>query len=104
MKDLTQILRAFFVTLIFVNLTSAQSNTGGIRGSVFDPNGAVVSGATVVITNVGTGRSVRVTTSPTGAFGVSNLDPVVYRVEVEGRIKGRKAGGFVQTRLPSGTK
>ncbi|HEX7958371.1 MAG TPA: carboxypeptidase regulatory-like domain-containing protein, partial [Terriglobales bacterium] len=83
MKDLTQTLRAFFLTLVFVNLTLAQSNTGGIRGTVFDPNGAVVSGATVVVTNVGTGRSVRVTTSPTGAFGVSNLDPVVYRVEVE---------------------
>src|SRR5881227_1652838 len=83
MKDLVRVLRAFFVTLIFANLTFAQSNTGNIRGTVFDSHGAVVSGATVTITNLGTSRSMRLITSPTGAFGASNLDPVLYRVEVE---------------------
>src|SRR5215510_13176673 len=83
MKDLTRTFRAFFVTLIFTNLTFAQSNTGSIRGTVFDSHGAVVSAATVTITNVGTSRAIKVTTSPTGAYGVSNLDPVLYRVEVE---------------------
>src|SRR5437764_1479890 len=83
MKDLVRVLRAFFVTLIFANLTFAQSNTGSIRGTIFDSHGAVVSGATVTITNLGTSRSMRLITSPTGAFGASNLDPVLYRVEVE---------------------
>ncbi len=67
MKDLTRAFRALFVALIFANLSLAQSNTGSIRGTVFDSHGAVVSGATVTITNLGTSRSIRLTTSPTGA-------------------------------------
>ena len=35
----------------------AQSNKGGISGTVFDPTGAVVPGATVIITDLGTQKA-----------------------------------------------
>ena len=61
----------------------AQTNRGGISGTVFDPQGAVVPGASVTITNVGTSQKFAVTTSAAGNYTVSNLDPVTYRVEVQ---------------------
>ena len=60
-----------------------QTNKGGISGTVLDPNGAAVPGATVTITNVGTGQTQTLTTSESGAYTVTSLDPVTYRITVE---------------------
>ena len=60
-----------------------QTNRGGITGTVTDSNGAIVPGAKVTITNVGTNQSSTVTTSNNGAFSATALDPVVYNVLVE---------------------
>jgi hypothetical protein len=49
---------------------SAQTNKGGISGTVVDANGAAVPGATVTITNLGTGQKITVTTSETGSYTV----------------------------------
>jgi hypothetical protein len=62
---------------------SAQTNRGGITGTIFDPTGAVVPGAKVTITNVGTNAAITVTSSGAGSYVVPNLDPVVYNVSVE---------------------
>ena len=73
--------------LAFVFLCAAialgQTNKGGINGTVIDPNGAAVPGATVTVTNLGTNQSTTVTTSESGAFSVTSLDPVSYSVTVE---------------------
>ncbi len=61
----------------------AQSNKGGISGTVFDQNGAVVPGATVVITDLGTLKTITVTTSESGSYALRLLDPVTYSVRVE---------------------
>ena len=61
----------------------AQTNRGGISGTVFDKTGAVVPGAVVTITNVGTNRSQRLTTSEEGAYTATALEPVVYSITVE---------------------
>src|SRR5262245_37024196 len=77
--------------IIFVCVAAiAQTNRGGISGTVFDSTGAVVSGASVMITNVGTNHTVRLTTSAEGSFAATALDPVVYSVTVE-------AAGFKKT-------
>jgi len=62
---------------------AAQTNRGGISGTVTDKSGAVVPQVTVTITNVGTNETYRVTTSKQGAYSVQNLNPVVYKVEVD---------------------
>src|SRR5579859_2497516 len=68
---------------VFTSVALGQTNRGGISGTVFDQSGAVVSGATVIITNMGTNETQRVTTSDSGTYNVQNLDPVLYKVEVQ---------------------
>src|SRR5918999_1089489 len=64
-------------------MAMAQVTTGNLQGIVADPTGAVVSGATVRITNVDTGRTVETTTNDEGFFRVTNLIPGDnYRIEV----------------------
>ncbi len=60
-----------------------QTNRGGITGTVEDASGSVVPGAIVTIKNSGTNQESRVKTSQSGAFTVSNLDPVTYSVTAE---------------------
>ncbi len=73
--------------VVFVVICSVavfgQSNKGGINGTVFDPNGAAIPGATVVITDLGTQKSVSLTTSESGTYSASSLDPVSYSIRVE---------------------
>lgn len=71
------------VVLVCSVIVFGQSNKGGITGTVTDQNGAVVPGATVVITNVGTNQKQTLTTSDSGAFSASSLEPVTYSVQVE---------------------
>ena len=56
----------------------AQSERGAIRGTVEDPSGAVVSGATVTATNVGTSIPSSTTTSSAGNYNIPQLTPGAY--------------------------
>jgi len=78
-----RLVKAVVFTVICSVAICAQSNKGGISGTVFDPNGAVVPGATVVITDLGTQKVVTLTTSESGAYSATSLDPVTYSVRVE---------------------
>src|ERR1700749_1572436 len=60
----------------------AQANAG-ITGTVTDPSGAVVSGASVTITNQGTGVENHATTGSAGTYAGTGLTPGVYSVAVE---------------------
>src|SRR5437660_5488216 len=76
-------LQILALLLLCVVVASAQTNKGGISGTVMDANGAAVAGASVTITNIGTNQTQKVTTSDTGSFQVSSLDPVTYSILVE---------------------
>lgn len=72
------------VVVVICSLAAfAQSNQGGISGTVVDQNGAVVPGATVKITNLGTQKAITLTTSESGVFSIRTLEPVTYSVRVE---------------------
>ena len=60
----------------------AGSATGTVRGTVLDPQGALVPNATVTITNPATGVARTVTTSGDGSFQASTLNPGTYNVQV----------------------
>src|SRR6185295_4925516 len=61
-----------------------QATTGSIRGTVTDPNGAVVSGAKVTLTRKTTGGTQTAQTSTAGQFEFTNLQPADdYNVSVE---------------------
>jgi hypothetical protein len=73
------------IVLLSVLPLSVQTNKGGIGGTISDVNGAPIPGATVTITNLGTGQKVTVTTGESGTFSVQSLDPVAYNVAVESK-------------------
>ncbi|MEP7037690.1 MAG: carboxypeptidase regulatory-like domain-containing protein [Acidobacteriota bacterium] len=68
----------------------AQSNTGSMSGFVKDSNGAAVSNAAVVVTNVGTSETRTVQTDSEGRYEVPSLSTGVYKIVAS-------ASGFQET-------
>jgi hypothetical protein len=69
---------------LFLSVPSlAQVAGGSITGTVTDPTGAVIPGATVTIVNRGTGVGQTLKTTPAGLFNKPNLDPGNYDVTIE---------------------
>ena len=83
-------------TLAFSGTLMAQKNVGSIIGNVKDPAGALVPNARVVVTNNATGATRETSSSITGDFAVTNLEPGNYSVTIE-------ADGFQTLRLASVT-
>jgi hypothetical protein len=87
MRHHHQFLRVVFAALAlfsFVFVAWAQEINGSISGTVKDPNGAVVAGATVTITDSEKKVVVRtVTTDDNGAFSAPDLPPAFYDITVE---------------------
>jgi hypothetical protein len=69
-------------TVLLAGLLQAQSFLGTIRGTVVDPQGAAVSGASVLIIDTDTGVTRAVDTDSAGRFEAPNLRPGNYRIEV----------------------
>ena len=88
MKKMKPILR-FSVSVAFIFLigtavlAQSQSTTGLIQGNVADPNGAVVQGAAVTVSNVDTGFERTVTSNSDGFFSAPLLPLGKYRVTTE---------------------
>jgi len=86
-------LRYFLWTLAIAGLlatgTSLLAQTtvsqGSIQGTITDPSGAVVGGASITITNKATGQVVRTTTSSSGVYSSGVLLPGTYTVRVEAK-------------------
>jgi outer membrane receptor protein involved in Fe transport len=75
----------FTPVLIFAFCAAAWAQstvTGAIGGTVTNPNKEVVKGATVSITNNGTGKEETATTDDDGHFKVAQLQPGEYTVTV----------------------
>jgi hypothetical protein len=68
--------------LATTNVCFAQSDTARVQGTVTDPRGAAIAGASVQVTNTGTGFVATGTTNELGFYSVSALPPGSYRVEV----------------------
>ena len=69
--------------LFFAIQLSASLDRGQIQGTVIDPQGAIVPGVTVVVTNVDTGVSTKLLTNSTGFYLAQNLVPGNYSVRFE---------------------
>jgi hypothetical protein len=61
-------------------LVHGQTPTGALAGTVTDPNGAVVAGATVVVRNEETGQEFNTQTADNGTFNVPVLNTGTYTV------------------------
>ncbi len=59
-----------------------QTFRGAINGTVADPSGAMVAGASVKATNVGTGTTLSTTTTSDGQFAFQDIPLGTYRIVV----------------------
>ena len=83
-RGAASLLCALLLTLLACFGAAAQTaNSTAVRGTVTDPQGNVVAGATVTITNVETNVARNQTTNESGSFTFDLLPPGTYRVEVE---------------------
>jgi outer membrane receptor protein involved in Fe transport len=85
MKKLCSIKKiAFFAITLFCFATAgiAQTETARISGSVSDANGAALSGATITIKSLATGREVKTVAGDDGSYSVLSLQPGRYAIEV----------------------
>lgn len=73
---------ALAMILTFVCASFAQGTTGQISGIVTDQNGAVVTNATVKVTNTATNFERQTTTNGEGVYSFQLLPPGEYKVEV----------------------
>ena len=72
-----------FLVLILMTVTSyAQSGGSTVRGTVTDPNGNVVAGATVTITDPAKNFTRTQTTNQDGGYVFTAVPPGTYRLEV----------------------
>lgn len=77
--------RVFLGVVLFLmafSRLSAQGPTGQISGTVTDPNGAVVSGANIKVTDMATNFSRTTTTNSEGLFSFQLLPVGRYSVEI----------------------
>src|SRR5579871_2208113 len=80
----SRIVWAIFVAVIVSLMPlGAQTTSGEIVGTVTDATGAVVAGATITVTNMDTGISVKASTDSSGNYVVTSLGIGRYSVSVE---------------------
>ena len=94
------VLSLFFclaLAFAYISPVWAQSaSTGALTGVVTDPSGAVIGGATVTLTNIGTGQTRTATTNTNGNYTFSLIPPGTYSIKFE-------APGFKTSTVPSVT-
>jgi len=66
-------------------LAQTTVSTGSIVGTVSDPSGAVINGASVSITNVATGQMIDLITNSSGSFNSGALVPGNYKTQVSAK-------------------
>jgi hypothetical protein len=81
---------AWAITLCIAGLmalsgVSVRSQTiyGSMAGTITDPSGGVIQGASITITNLGTMEKRGITSDAAGGYRLVNLAPGRYRVDVE---------------------
>src|SRR5262245_20430519 len=82
MKRRVPILISVIAFVLLSSLTGFGQVSSAISGVVHDPNGEVVSGATVVVKNAATGAEFRASSSGSGVYTVPSLGSGTYIVTV----------------------
>src|SRR5215210_373843 len=82
-NGLLRAMTALFVLVMFSALAFGQTETGQISGTVTDPNGAVIPGATITVRSINSGAVRNATASDEGVYTVTNLQPGPYEVTAQ---------------------
>ncbi len=89
MKKIFMFVMAMALALVATSAMAQTSTTGAIEGSVTDPNGAAVKGATVTATSPNLISPRTATTNDEGRFQILALPPGTYKLAID-------AGGFAK--------
>ncbi len=103
-KRIVPVFLSLFVSLLLLaGQVYGQGTTSRVTGTVIDATGAVVSGATVNLTNEANNVSFTTQTSSSGAYAFDLIPAGVYRVSVEksGFKKFVSTGNVVQINQPA---
>jgi len=71
------------VSAVVLTAVAQAQYRASIQGAVTDPQGAVVSDATVTLTNQETGQASTAATNAAGVYNFNGLPPSVYTIKVE---------------------
>ncbi|HKV41932.1 MAG TPA: carboxypeptidase-like regulatory domain-containing protein, partial [Blastocatellia bacterium] len=83
MKRIGTLVLSLLATLLFAtSILFAQKTTGAINGTVTDPSGAAVVGASVTATNIATGAVRHATSDDQGNYILPDLNPGVYSIAI----------------------
>jgi Carboxypeptidase regulatory-like domain len=80
---LTTVILFITVLLLPAALLAQDASTGVIRGTVLDPDGGLIQGATVAIVNAATGATYAATTDANGHFAMELLPAGDYSARAE---------------------
>src|SRR4029079_18842562 len=75
---------ALFTIVVLASVAFAQSGRSTVRGTVKDPQGNLIAGATVTLTNAEKNFTRTQTTSSDGNYVFAAIPPGTYQLEVEG--------------------
>ena len=67
---------------VFAHGQAISVNSGSIQGTITDPTGAVISNATITVTNTGTGSVNTLHSDNAGLYAIGPLPPGNYKVDV----------------------
>lgn len=79
----TSFLAALFILLLFATASYGQAGGSTVRGTVRDPQGNVVAGASIKLTNAEKNFSRTQSANQDGAYIFTAIPPGTYRLEVE---------------------
>src|SRR5215831_11833390 len=82
MVEMVKSVVSIVVLLILTTPSIAQSVTATLRGTVHDPGGAIIPGATVTATNTEKGINRTVTTNETGDYVITQLPAQMYSISI----------------------
>ncbi|MGZ8846183.1 MAG: TonB-dependent receptor, partial [Pyrinomonadaceae bacterium] len=83
MKKFFMFVLAMTLALFATSVMAQTSTTGAVEGTVTDPNGAAVKGATVTVSGANLISTQTATTGDNGHFQIPALPPGMYKVAVE---------------------
>ena len=83
--------------LLSVPGARAQYTTGGVQGTIYDPEGAVVEGATVILRNLSTNAERTLKTARAGIYLFAALPPGTYEISAQAPGFSKSMARFVVT-------
>src|SRR5581483_6952612 len=95
-------LQAFLAALVLLSVPAfGQLTSGNITGTIYDPTGATIPGATVIAHNVATGVDSTTTATGAGSYRFENLPIGTYNITVNapGFTKAQVQGVNVQLNI-----